>query len=139
MIERSILPARAVLSVVLLILGCGSMLAQTQAEMTAQACDAYTEVDEQLNSVYKQILREYQSDRNFTEKLKKAQRAWIAYRDAHLDAIYPAGPSEYGSAHRMCRCMVLTEMTARRVEELRQWIDGLEEGDLCIGSRAMRE
>ena len=131
----SISRRHVLLTLFLLCAACCSLSAQTQGEMNAEACNAYKQIDEELNVVYKQIFREYQSESDFLEKLKKAQRAWIAYRDSHLDAVYPGGAGEYGSAFAMCRCYLLSEMTALRVAELRQWIDG-EEGDICTGSRA---
>lgn len=34
----------------------------------------------------------------------------------------------------MCRYMAVLELTKKRVEELRRWVDGVEEGDVCSGS-----
>jgi len=38
----------------------------------------------------------------------------------------------------MCRCMALAETTKKRAEELRRWVDGAEEGDVCAGSVKIR-
>ena len=81
---------RALLTLFLLCAAVCCASAQTQSEMNAEACDAYKRVDAQLNDAYKQILRDYQGDQTFLDKLKKAQRAWLAYRDAHLDALLDA-------------------------------------------------
>jgi uncharacterized protein YecT (DUF1311 family) len=115
-------------------------LAQTQAQMDREACAEYQKADAELNRVYQQVLGEYKADALFVEKLRGAQRAWLVYRDAQLEALYPARDPQraYGSVHRMCRCQALTELTLQRVEELRRWVMGVEEGDVCAGSVRIR-
>ena len=63
---------------------------QTQAEMNRDACEKFKKSDAKLNQAYKRILADYQKDKLFIEKMKLAQRAWLAFRDAHLAAVYPA-------------------------------------------------
>ncbi len=107
---------------------------QTQGEMNQDACERYKKADARLNQTYQRILTEYRQDKTFTEKLKTAQRAWLAFRDAHLASIYPASPTEYGSVNPMCRCVRLEQLTKERTNVLRQWTEGVEEGDVCAGS-----
>jgi uncharacterized protein YecT (DUF1311 family) len=108
--------------------------AQTQSEINEEACRSYEKSDAALNKVYQQILKDYKAEALFIEKLKHAQRAWVAYRDAHLQAIYPGPPQEYGSINPMCRCQILAELTKKRTEELQQWLRGVPEGEVCSGS-----
>ncbi|WP_287130426.1 lysozyme inhibitor LprI family protein [Candidatus Cyanaurora vandensis] len=110
-----------------------TVLAQSQREMNNTACTQSKSADTELNKVYGQILRDYKADTLFIEKLKQAQRAWLQYRDAHLAALYPGDPSQYGSVNSMCQCQVLEQLTANRVTELKQWLQGVE-GDVCSGS-----
>jgi len=112
------------------------VLAQTQAGMNKAACDEYTKTDAELNTIYRQVLRERQADAGFTRKMRAAQRAWIAFRDAHLAALYPAADTrrEYGSVYPTCRCAALAETTRKRTEELRRWTKAAAEGDVCAGS-----
>ncbi len=122
-------------SVALLLAVCNSP-AQTQAEMNDSACAQYKKADAEMNAVYQQILNKYKSETLFVAKLKAAQRAWIAFRDAHLESLYPE-PNKlqtYGSVNPVCRCGVLTELTAERTKQLKQWLNGAEEGDVCSGS-----
>ena len=117
---------------------------QTQMELNVEACDKYNKADAELNKVYKQIQSEYKTETLFLQKLKKAQNAWVAFRDAQLEAKFPFKPKEnptqlYGSVYPMCRCLVLEEITQKRVEELKVWIDGIEEGDVCTGSVKIKE
>ena len=115
--------------------------AQSQMELNKQACDAHKKADAEMNRVYQQILAEYKQDAQFIQKLKAAQRAWIAFRDAHLESVYPATEkrAQYGSVNPMCQCMVLEKLTIARTAMLIEWIDGVEEGDVCAGSIKVKE
>lgn len=128
--------SNSALPLLLLMLLPTSILAQTQAEIDRKACDEYRRADAELNRVYQQVLTEYKTDSLFVDKLRGAQRAWLRYRDAQLEALYPARDPQraYGSVYPMCRCQALTALTLERTEVLRRWIMGVEEGDVCSGS-----
>lgn len=122
-------------SFVILLAICDSP-AQTQAEMNQDACAKYKKADAEMNAVYQQVLNKYKQEPGFLAKFKTAQRAWIAFRDAHLESLYPE-PNKlraYGSVNPVCRCSVLAELTAERTKQLKHWVDGAEEGDTCSGS-----
>ena len=110
---------------------------QSQLEMNLEACEKYKKADAELNRIYQRIMRDYAEDKNFIQKMKIAQRAWIAFRDAHLDSLYPESDASvhYGSANPMCQCMEREALTRSRIESLREWVDGVQEGDVCSGSR----
>ena len=110
--------------------------AQTQSAMNQDACAESKKADQALNATYAKVFKDYAKDPQFLAKLKQAQRAWIAFRDAHLVARFPKADkqAEYGSAYPACRCAVLTELTAQREKELKVWADGIPEGDVCNGS-----
>jgi uncharacterized protein YecT (DUF1311 family) len=124
-----------------MILGCEIAKAQTQSVPDKDPCDQYKKSDSELNKVFQQILREYKGDIQFIRKLKASQRAWLAYRDAQLLALFPKPDAlrEYGSAFRMCSCLTLDELTNERVKILRRWIEGTEEGDVCSGSIRLKK
>lgn len=125
------------LSVVLFFGGRNATHAQTQSQMTEQACGDFMKADAELNRVYQQMLAAKAGDAAFLRAFREAQRAWIAFRDAHLKSIYPEpSPREaYGSAVSMCQCGDLQELTAQRTKQLRKlWIEGGIEGDVCAGS-----
>lgn len=127
---------RLVLSIVALFLVVCNAPAQTQSEMNDAACAKYKTADAEMNTVYRQVLNKYKSETVFLAKFKAAQRAWIAFRDAHLESLYPEPDKlqAYGSVYPVCRCRVLTDLTAERTKQLKQWLDGAEEGDVCSGS-----
>jgi uncharacterized protein YecT (DUF1311 family) len=110
--------------------------APSQAAMNECASNSLGAADKELNQVYQQVLHKYAKDTVFVAKLKAAQKAWLAFRDAELEARYPANDKslEYGSVYPMCANNELEAMTRKRTEELRSWLKGAEEGDVCAGS-----
>ena len=114
-------------------------LAQSQAAYNAAACAALKKADAELNAVYTAVLKKNADDKHFIDKLKTAQRAWVAFRDAEMAARYPAKDKwEYGSAFDLCWCNALAALTQQRTEQLKPWRDGIPEGDVCAGSYPVR-
>ena len=108
--------------------------AQTQMQLNQEACDEYKKADAEMNTVYRRITTDYRKDASFIRALKKAQLAWLRFRDAHLESVFPGAASQYGSISPMCRCMTLAEITKARTQTLNRWVEGIEEGDVCAGS-----
>ncbi|HRK55895.1 MAG TPA: lysozyme inhibitor LprI family protein [Burkholderiaceae bacterium] len=110
--------------------------AQTQLDMNIEACADYQAAEEELAAVYQQLVRAKIDDREFVEAIEQAQRAWMAFRDAELKAIYPKRDARlaYGSAHPMCECGALAKLTRARSAALMQWLMN-HEGDVCAGSQ----
>lgn len=113
--------------------------AQSQSDMTGCAMKSLDAADKELNQVYQQVLRKYAKDTVFVAKLKTAQKAWLAFRDAELAARFPdSDKSNYGSVYPMCADNELEAMTRKRTDELRAWLKGTQEGDVCAGSYQTR-
>ena len=104
--------------------------------MTSSPCGQFHKADASLNATYSKILKEYGEDAQFVSKLTATQRAWLAFRDAELEARFPKPDkqAEYGTVYPVCCCMQLQELTEQRTKELRVWLDGIPEGDVCAGS-----
>lgn len=114
--------------------------AQTQSEMNVEAYNSYMVADKELNKMYDKIRIAYKNDTLFLANLKVAQRAWIQFRDADINARYPNGNKDYyGSVFPMCQSLYLQSLTEKRISELKLWLDGLEEGDVCSGSVRIKE
>lgn len=128
------------LSAIAIVFSSAAALAQTQTDSNEDSCATFKQADALLNKSYNQVLSEYRKNGAFIRKLRVAQRAWIAYRDAQIEALYPATDkrAEYGSVYPMCRCSALATLTTQRADELKKWIDGAEEGDVCSGSIRIR-
>ena len=114
---------------------------QTQLEMNQKISEGYLKADKELNSVYKQILTDYQGDSVFLEKLKASQRLWIKFRDAELEMKFPepAKRLNYGSMYPMCESGYLKQLTKERTKKLKEWLQPLTEGEGCVGSIKYRE
>jgi len=123
------------LTLVLLIFSLNAP-AQNQASENEKTRLEYETADKELNQVYQKILNDYKADKKFIANMKTAQRAWMAFRDAELKALYPAqdGRLEYGSAFPMCWNIALIELTRERTKQLKKWTEGIPEGDVCAGS-----
>lgn len=110
--------------------------ATTQLERNQCATSHLQAADDELNRVYQAILSKYKDDREFLEKLRNAQQAWLTFRDAELEAKFPVEnkQSHYGSVYPMCANLFLAQRTQERIRHLREWLDGTEEGNVCAGS-----
>jgi uncharacterized protein YecT (DUF1311 family) len=108
--------------------------AMTQADMNQCAYMDFEKADKELNVVYKQALKSAaEADKQAAEMnevyvgavkaLKKAQRAWIDYRDGHCDGVgYEAvGGSMQGMLISGCQA----RLTETRTKELRELIQGI--------------
>lgn len=128
-------------STIAVVFSCAGLLAQTQNESNQDACARLKQADEFLNKSYNQVLSEYRKNTTLIRKLRVSQRAWVAYRDAQIEALYPAADkrAEYGSVYPVCRCSALAALTAQRADELKKWIDGAQEGDVCAGSIKIKD
>lgn len=119
--------------------GWGHAQAQTQSQQNATACQTWEQADKKLNVLYKQVLTLYASKPAFLKAFKASQVAWLKFRDAQEEALYPTQPGQpkrvtYGSVYPSCNCAVLTDLTTARNRQLQLWVDGIEEGDVCSGS-----
>ena len=94
--------------------------ANTQSEMTACASDEAARVDAKLNTTYRALLARVASQPEALAKIKAAERAWIAYRDAYIEATYPAKDkaTEYGSIYPLDVTLLRAKLTRRQVAAL---------------------
>jgi uncharacterized protein YecT (DUF1311 family) len=95
------------------------------------AAQNFQEADAELNKTYERLLSKYADDPEKVTRIKKAQRAWIAFRDAEVEALFPQSDgSQHGSAWPMCRPLELAKLTVDRTKELKA-ITEAREGDVC--------
>lgn len=124
---------------VLVVLPC-AYASQSQGDMNRAACADQKDAEQKLNKVYAQILAKHHADKAFIEYMKQSQRAWLAYRKAKVNSLYPhRNSAEYGTVYPMCHCSGVAEMTVARVRELEQWTEGIEIGDVCTGTRSLKQ
>jgi uncharacterized protein YecT (DUF1311 family) len=107
---------------------CSQPAKPTQMDLNQCAAKELQKAESRLAA----LLKELGIDRNTPE-----QKAWEAYRDAQLKAIYPAtdnDTAEYGSAYPMCLATLKKRLTEGRIRDLKALTTS--EGDVCHGYRA---
>jgi uncharacterized protein YecT (DUF1311 family) len=94
--------------------------AKTQVAMNACASDEAASADAQINDVYRTLLQKT-TDTTAATKIKVSERAWIAYRDAYIDAMYPAEnkQAEYGSVYPMEIALLRAKLTRIQIAALK--------------------
>jgi uncharacterized protein YecT (DUF1311 family) len=113
--------ARSLLFLVTLLLPLAHIHAQSQQEMNRQAAAEFQKADAELNKVYAQALAKL--DDEGKAKLKAAQRAWIAFREAHAE--FEADAMRGGSAAPLLRSGSLASTTRLRTKELKEFLKEL--------------
>ena len=99
-----------------------------QLEMNRCALDDYEQVDLQLNQTWKALIGRFKKDKTHVEQLRVAQRAWIKFRDAEAEALFPCDDSNkrfcFGSMYPILHSVALTEMTEARIRSLQNHLNG---------------
>jgi uncharacterized protein YecT (DUF1311 family) len=92
---------------------CNNAMAQN--DMNICADKDYRQADAALNRTYKETLKG--EDAHTADLLRKAQRAWIAFRDA--ECVYQNAENEGGSIYPMVYAGCLTRLTKLRTQQLK--------------------
>ena len=102
--------------------------AKTQMEMNACASQEAARSDAELNEVYRKLLSQAASQQEAVAKIKAAERAWVAYRDAYMDAMYPAKDkqAEYGSIYPMEADLLRAKLTQQQVVALKELLRAIQ-------------
>lgn len=102
----------------------------TQQGMTEAANERLVSAEAEMQQVFDALLQRGTGKPAALAKLRKAQAAWEAYRDAQLEALWPMSDGSDGSAEPMCVAIARITLTDQRVRELRAMAVPLE-GDVC--------
>lgn len=96
-----------------------------QAELNQCAYDDYQAADKKLNETWKKLMAKFKDDRTATAKLKAAQKAWIAFRDAEIEAMFACDTNDrtcWGSMEPMLRNGELAALTKDRTTRLQKYL-----------------
>jgi uncharacterized protein YecT (DUF1311 family) len=107
---------------------------EAQQELNYCSYQDFLKADKQLNAVYrkavasqvatdKYLAENYPKNVGAVKALKKAQRAWIDYRDGHCDGV--GLDVQGGSIQPLVVNTCLTEITRNRIKELNALIQGI--------------
>lgn len=90
----------------------------------------------EMTQVLASIKKKKQGDAAFLKALVNSQQAWRKHVQAELVMQFPSSNSvEYGSVLPMCQCASQLDLTQERIATLQQWLEPVEEGDVCLGSK----
>ena len=99
--------------------------ANTQLAIHMCASEEARRADEQLSAVYQKVLSAVAGQPAFIEKIRVAERAWIVYRDAYMEAMYPAKDklNTYGSIYTTNVNLLRAELTQRQIAAVKKLLD----------------
>lgn len=118
-----------------LFLFSSSLVAQTQNEMNATALKELKSAEAALEQINSEILFLYKEDQSFINAYQTAEKAWVSYRDAYLEMIFPGeNKTIYGSVYPMVWAANKTGLIKDHCKTLSEWLSGGVEGDVSRGS-----
>jgi uncharacterized protein YecT (DUF1311 family) len=88
---------------------------QTHAQMNQTSMDLFQSSDKELNAMYAKLKQKLPAARR--DKLIAAQRAWLAFRDAH--AAFVASEAQGGSMYPTLLYSTRAALTQDRIRQLR--------------------
>jgi uncharacterized protein YecT (DUF1311 family) len=105
--------------------------AKTQTELNQCASETAKRADVELNTVYAKLLSKISKDQTAISKVKNAERAWLAYRDTYIDAMYPAADKQahYGTMFPMEVDLLRSKLTHEQVNALKDMLQHYNESN----------
>ncbi|WP_281062274.1 lysozyme inhibitor LprI family protein, partial [Mesorhizobium sp. M7A.F.Ca.ET.027.03.2.1] len=104
-----------------------AMLSFAATAALADPASDFKRADQALNQTFKQIQKRLADDSDGKARLVKAQRAWIAFRNA--ECTFQSSGDDGGSAAPMVAAACQAELTKARTRQLRAYLN-CQEGDL---------
>jgi uncharacterized protein YecT (DUF1311 family) len=101
----------------------------SQTGMDHCASDEAARADSELNSVYQRLLSKAERVPGASEKIKDFEKAWIKYRDAYIEAMYPEEDKQaaYGTVYPMEVDLLIATLTRKHTEEIQDLIKQYDE------------
>lgn len=116
--------------------------AKTQTELNACASEEAARVGTELQHLYRKLLSEAGSQQGAAGKIEAMERAWLAYRDAYIEAMYPEQDklAAYGSIYPMEADLLSAKLTAQHTSAIRDLLRqyGENESSQKTGPNAKR-
>jgi uncharacterized protein YecT (DUF1311 family) len=94
--------------------------AKTQTALTTCAAEELNRAEAALDGVYAKLQVKAANRPDAVAKIRTAERVWIAYRDAYMEAMYPARDkqAEYGSIYPTQADLILADLTREQTAAL---------------------
>ena len=100
--------------------GAGSRREGLGGDAAAQLLAATEEMEGVLQNILVRCLADPAEHPEQAFKFSEAQKAWAAYRDAHIAAIYPE-EGEHGPVAGLTKASIRADLTRQRTRQLREW------------------
>ena len=102
--------------------------ANTQLAMNSCANEEVLRVDAELKGLEQKLALAARTEPGASDKIEAVAKAWIAYRDAYLEAMYPAKDKQaaYGSIFRMEIGLLRAKLARRQIQALRELLKQYE-------------
>lgn len=99
--------------------------AKSQGELNTCASQEATRAEYELHRVYNQLLAKASAQSEAIEKIKSAEKSWLNYRDAYLDAMYPATDKQaaYGTIYPMEASLLRARLTRLHISDLKKMLE----------------
>ena len=103
--------------------------AATQTDMNICSYDHYKAADAELNRLYRTKMRALTAPGS-KERLKAAERAWVAFRDA--SCLYEVGPrEESGTIWPLLMNSCMLRLTRERIAAMQEYVECTRGEDFC--------
>jgi uncharacterized protein YecT (DUF1311 family) len=116
-----------------------SLILSAQSEMVNESMERFDKLSKELTEIISQIEIIYAGNDSFLEALHASQDAWEYFQDMHIEMLFIGEDKKsiYGSLVYKCIFDERSKLIQERIYQLEQWLEGVPEGDLCIGTRRM--
>jgi uncharacterized protein YecT (DUF1311 family) len=111
----------------------------SQSELNIREDNGSIKAQKELDRLEKKILLKYESDTMFIENFRISQSVWIKFREAEMKMMFPDYPGWHGSGEPMCKYNYRAWLTNMRIDNLKRWMVGAEQGDMCSGSIMVKD
>lgn len=95
-----------------------------QLELNACARDDFVNADKALNETYQALIQKGSGDGSFVSKLRQSQKAWLAFRDADIEAQFACNEDNericWGSMYPMSLLSRKAQLTYTRTKQLQE-------------------
>jgi uncharacterized protein YecT (DUF1311 family) len=100
---------------------------------SSDPCEHLDRVDREMLDLMEDVLAMHQDKPQFVMNMQHAHVMWIQYRDAMARVYMDAAkkPRNYSVDQKRCKCGIMAELTLRRIEELRFWLESFDPTKTC--------
>jgi uncharacterized protein YecT (DUF1311 family) len=96
---------------------------------------SFLQAYEKQTNVYKAVAKAYNNNKDFVQALDQAEIAWLRFSGADADAFCSL---RRGNEQARAFWARKTDLAWQHVKDLRLWLDGIPDGEVCCGTMPWR-